>query len=390
MIRVAQVIETLGRGGAERLLVDIAHEIDRKRFTMSVYTLFRHPRTYAGALKDLGIAETCLELRGRGDILWGIARLPALLRREGADVVHTHLFSANIIGRLAARAVRLPVVSSLHDADYEPAVLQGNPGLTPWKQGLLQHADRLAAWVSRANLVAVSEYVADSARRRLVLGASRVEVVYNGVDTSIFHPNVKDERRRVREALGLSASTRVVISIGRMIPTKGQGTLLEAVRLLLDRAIDVHVLLAGEGQWRSRYEALARDLGLQGRAIFLGDRADIPVLIGAADVLALPSLHEGFGLALIEALACGVPVVASRTGPMPELVRDGETGLLIDAGSATELAASLAVILLDDDRRRRMGAVGREDAVARFSLPRMVRQLEAVYERVARRQRLAG
>ena len=389
MIRAAQVIETLGRGGAERLLVDIAREIDRKRFTMSVCTLYRHPRTYAEALKDLGIAETCLELRGRGDLLRGIAKLRAMLRREGADVVHTHLFSANIVGRLAARAAHLPVVSTFHGVDYEPVVLQGSPGLTPWKQGLLRHADRLSAWVSRANLVAVSEYVAASARRRVGLGSSRVEVVYNGVDTGIFHPKVKDERQGVRSALGLSASTRVVIFVGRMTLEKGQGTLLEAVRLLLDRAIDVRVLLAGEGPWRSRYEALARDLDLQERAIFLGDRADIPALLGAADVLALPSLHEGFGLVLVEALACGLPVVASRTGPIPELVRDGVTGLLIEPGNATELAASLAMILLDDDRRRRMGALGREDAMARFSLPKMVRQLEAVYERVATAQGLA-
>ena len=215
--------------------------------------------------------------------------------------------------------------------------------------------------------------------------------LYNGVDTTIFHPQVKETRQAVRSALGLSASTGVVISIGRMTPQKGQGALLEAVRILLGRGIDVRVLLAGDGPSRSRYEALARELDLRDRAIFLGDWADIPALLGAADVLALPSLHEGFGLALVEALACGLPVVASRTGPIPELVRDGETGILVEPGNATELADSLATILLDDDRRRLMGALGREDAVARFSLPEMVRQLETVYERAAGTElRVAG
>ena len=103
-------------------------------------------------------------------------------------------------------------------------------------------------------------------------------------------------------------------------------------------------------------------------------------------MLALPSLHEGFGLVLVEALACGLPVVASRVGPIPEIVRDGETGLLVEGGNATELATHLAMILLDDDRRRRMGVLGREDAVTHFSLRGMVRQLEAVYERIAKTQ----
>ena len=275
------------------------------------------------------------------------------------------------------------MVSSLHDADYEPAVRLGNPGLTPSKQALLCHADRLTALASQARLIAVSEYVAACARRRLGLGPSRVEVIYNGIDTCMFHPSVRSHRQQIRAVLGLPESARVVISVGRATPQKGQATLLEAARLLLDRAIDVHVLLAGDGPWRARYEALASDLGLNDRAHFLGDRPDIPALLGAADVLALPSLHEGFGLALVEALACGVPAVASRTGPIPELVREGETGFLIEPGNAKELAASLAVLLLDDDRRRVMGELGREDAVARFSLPNMVRQLEGLYERVA-------
>ena len=383
MIRVAQVIETVGRGGAERLLVDIGRGIDRKRFALSVYTLYRHPRTYAQALKDLGVVETCLDLRGRSDLPLGIFRLRALLRRDEASLVHTHLFFANIVGRLAACAAGLPVVSTLHDADYEPAVLQGSPGLTPLKQALLCQVDRLTASASQAKVIAVSEYVGASARRRLGLGPSRVEVIYNGIDTNIFHPSVRAHRQAIRSALGLSESALVVISVGRATPQKGQGTLLEAARLLLDRALDVHVLLAGDGPWRPRYEALARELGLQGRAHFLGDRPDVPALLGAADVLALPSLHEGFGLALVEALACGVPVVASRTGPIPELVREGETGFLIEPGNAAELAASLAVLLRDDGRRREMGEIGREDAVARFSLPGMVRQLEGLYERVA-------
>jgi glycosyltransferase involved in cell wall biosynthesis len=380
MIRVAHVIESIGRGGAERLLVDIGRATDRSRFALRVYTLYEQPRTYAEALRVLGVQEECLNLRGKRDLPQGFNRLRALLLRDGADIVHTHLFGANLLGRLAARRLGLPVFTSLHDADYEPVVRDGNPGLTIWKQLLLQAVDSLTARLSGTQIVAVSEYVAASTRKRLGLPSGSIRVIYNAIDTDIYHPRVREARPTVRSQLGLPADAQVVISIGRMTPQKNQGTLLEAVRLLEDRGVRAFVLLAGDGPWRSRYEARAHELGIWARTRFLGDRADVPELLGAADILAFPSLHEGFGLALVEALACGLPVVASRLAPITEIVRDGETGLLVDARSAPELASALVTLLGDADRRSRMGTVGRRDAVSRFSLPVMVQRLEAMYQ----------
>lgn len=385
-IRVAHVIESIGRGGAERLLVDIARVADRS-FALHVYTLYRQPRTQAEALRAAGVPETCLDLRGKRDLSRGYRRLIALLERDRADVVHTHLFSANLLGRLVARRLGVPVVSSLHDADYEAVVREGNPGLAKWKQRLLQAADSLTARLSRAQIVAVSEYVAASARRRLCVRPDCVRVIYNAVDTETFHPRVKEGGPQTRSVLGLPQDALVVISIGRMTPQKNQGILLEATRILQANGIDTFVLLAGDGPWRSRYEARARDLGLSSRALFLGDRPDVPDLLGAADVMAFPSLHEGFGLALVEALACALPVVASRITPISEIVRDGQTGLLIDPRSAEDLGSGLAVLLRDEGRRHRMGTAGRRDVLARFSLPVMIARLEGLYREMVSKTR---
>ena len=313
-----------------------------------------------------------------------------LLERDRADVVHTHLFSANVVGRMVARRLGVPVVSSLHDADYEAIVREGNPGLTIWKQRLLQAADSFTARLSRAQIVAVSEYVAASARRRLRLRPGSVRVIYNAVDAEVFHPRAREQGPHTRSTLGLPLDARVLISVGRMTPQKNQGTLLEATRILQANGVDTFVLLAGDGPWQSQYEARARDLGLSTRALFLGDRPDIPDLLGAADVMAFPSLHEGFGLALVEALACGLPVVASRIAPISEIVRDGQTGILIDPRSAGDLASGLATLVTDEGRRHRMGTEGRRDVLARFSLPVMIANLEALYrETVSQARRSA-
>ena len=388
-IRVAHVIETIGRGGAERLLVDIARFTDRSRFALHVYTLYRHPRTQAEALRTADVPETCLDLRGKRDLARGYHRLRALLERDRADVVHTHLFSANVLGRMVARRLRVPVVSTLHDADYEAVVREGNPGLTKWKQRLLRAADSLTARLSRAQIVAVSEYVATSTREHLHLRPSSIHVIYNAVDAEVFHPRARERGPHTRSTLGLPLDARVLISVGRMTPQKNQGTLLEATRILQANGIDTFVLLAGDGPWRSQYEARARDLGLSTRALFLGDRPDIPDLLGAADVMAFPSLHEGFGLALVEALACSLPVVASRIAPISEIVRDGQTGILIDPRSPGDLASGVATLVTDEGRRHRMGTEGRRDVLARFSLPVMIANLEALYrETVSRARRL--
>jgi glycosyltransferase involved in cell wall biosynthesis len=382
MIRVAQVIEALGGGGAERLLVDTARVIDTSRFELRVYTLFSARRHFAQALSDLRVPEHCLDLSSTFDLPRGVRRLRAQLGSHPVDIVHTHLFAANLVGRVAARLEGIPVVSTIHDADYEPVVRLGNPGLTPWKQALLQLGDRWTAKLSRAHMIAVSEYVAASVRRRLGVDGWRLEVIPNAVDTEIFRPLEAARRSAAREKLGLAAQAPVVTAVGRMTPQKGHDVLLRAFARVQSAIPAARLLLVGDGVRRPGCETLAQELGISARASFLGIRSDVPEILAATDVLVLPSLHEGFGLVLIEALAAGVPVIGTRTGPVPQIIRDGETGLLCEPGDVSSLAAALSSLIGDPVRLREMGRRGRDDAQARFALPGMVRRLESLYENV--------
>jgi glycosyltransferase involved in cell wall biosynthesis len=381
MIRVAVVIEALGRGGAERLLVDTARCHDRTRLSLHVYTLFSVRRDYSDALQALGIPETCLELTSARQIVSGVKRLRRQLQARPADVMHTHLFAANTVGRGAAWLEGMPVVSTYHDADYEPVVRLGNPGLTPLKQALLRMVDRISARLSKGHALAVSDYVARSVRERLGYPPERVTTLPNGVDTTLFCPDPL-HRSETRQSLGISDDEFLVLCVGRMTPQKGQATLLQALSRL--RPNRNRTLMVGDGPHRSALEQLCRDLGLSESVSFVGTRADVPDLLRAADVLVLPSLHEGFGLVVAEALASGTPVIASNVGPLPEIVSNGNTGLLVEPGDPQSLANGLMELLTQPERRRAMGGRGREEVLRRFGLPLMLERLEEVYKRLAK------
>jgi glycosyltransferase involved in cell wall biosynthesis len=382
VIRLAAVIEALGRGGAERLLVDTARLLDRTRFELSVYTLFAARRDYAEALRVLEVPEVCLGLASLREIPRGVKALRAALREREIDVVHTHLFAANVVGRIAGRVERRAVVSTYHDADYEPVVRRGNRGLTAPKQAILRILDGATCLWSRTMVVAVSEYVAASVRRRLRVPPRRMTVVPNAVDTEVFAPDA-GKREAARSALGLPSTALVGICVGRLTPQKGQDLLLNAFVEVRRTVPSSRLLLVGDGAHRAEYEELSRRLGLGDAVQFLGVRADVPELLRAADLLVLPSRHEGFGLVLAEAMACGTPVVAARIGPVPEIVDDGETGRLFAPEDTKGLAAAVRDLLVDPEMRRRLGARGRREAEARFSLPRMVSRLESLYAAVA-------
>lgn len=389
MIRVAVVIEALGRGGAERLLVDTARGLDRARYSLDVYTLFEARRDYAPALQELGIREVCLGLHGLRSLPSAALRLHALLREHAPDLVHTHLYVANQVGRVAARLSRLPILSTYHDADYEPIVRVGNPGLSRTTHLLLQLLDIASLISSRARVVAVSDYVAASVQRRLRVPASRTTVIHNGVDTTLFRPDARG-RADARTQLGLSASSRILICVGRMTPQKGQSTLIRAMAHIRRSLPESQLLLVGEGDSRQSNEALSVRLGLTAAISFLGARWDVADLLRASDLLVLPSLHEGFGLVLAEALATGLPVVASRVGPVPEIVSHDATGLLVPPSDPEALAGAILELLTNETRRARMRVSARAEAIERFSLPKMVRALETLYSEMVRLHPGAG
>ena len=387
-LRVLHLIEDLGSGGAERLLFVNLSRLDRPRFENMVCHLYDRALHWRQPILDLGVPVMSLGLTSIRDLPLGVARLVRLLKAERVDLIHTHLYGANLVGRAAAALAGVPVVSSLHNPDYEPAVLKDNPALFPAKVWALNRLDRLTSRVARPHFVAVSEYVRQSAVKHLGIRPGRATVIYNPIDFTRFRRDASTAAAasQVRRDLNIDPNDRVLLSVARLDPQKGLRYLVEALPAIVRDFPDTIAVFVGGGAPESRaaLETVADTLGVRRNVRFAGVQADITSYLEMCDVFVLPSLYEGLGIALVEAMAMERPCVASRTTAIPEVVEDGVSGVLVPPADAAALAGAIVRLLRDPALRTRMGVEGRRIARERFDVTRNIHQLEAVYERVAR------
>jgi glycosyltransferase involved in cell wall biosynthesis len=302
--------------------------------------------------------------------LGGLYTLTRLLRRR-ADLLHTHTqLAPNILGRIAARAAGIPVVSHLHIENYVRA-----NRLARLAHRTLDNAT--ARLCSR--IVVVSEETKRAFERQGYPGRS-MEVVYNGVELPP-PPRDGDLRRELR----IPTDVPVVAEVARLAEVKGQRVLIDALARL-DGACAVLIGddLEQRGAFRAELARHAERRGVADRVVFAGYRPNAAALAGEADVFVLPSSAEGLPVVLLEAMAHGRPVVATRVGGTPELVTDGETGLLVSPGDVEALASALEGLLRDPERRRRLGDAGRRRVEKHFSAEAMTRRLLEIYQEVAR------
>jgi glycosyltransferase involved in cell wall biosynthesis len=286
------------------------------------------------------------------------ARLANLLEEVRPDVAHAH---GPVAYRCAARAVRsrAPFVLSVH-------------GLSGWR-GTVIHADVV---------VTVSEYARDAIRRR-VRDGSRLRVIRGTSDCSRF-ADYRDAAPTFREEFGLG-DRPLVACVGRLVPAKGQHVLLEAAKRVAAEVPEARFVIVGgrSAGYERRLRRMCVRLGLQDTVVFTGERRDIPRVLAGSDILVQPSFEEALGLSVIEGMASGLPVIASRVGGIPEVVTHGVTGLLVAPGNADGLADAVRRLISDRELRLRMGESGRERALGEFNLDAMVDQLVSVYEEVS-------
>lgn len=368
--RILFVITSTGTGGSESMLRELVLGLDRERFTPSVCSL-RTPGHVADELAAAGNTVFTLGLPdkpGVTDLASGVFRLARQLDEHRVDVVQSFLYRANFMSPLAARLSSAgPVVVSGHRS---LAPLQGRVAVASAR--LIQ---RLADGVV-ANSEAVRDYlVANEGARR-----GRVEVIYNGVDLERFGGQ---DRSALRAELGWAPEDLVIGAVGRLEPVKGYDHLLQAVARLATSGRPMKLAFAGDGTQREPLAALARQLGIEGRVLFLGFRKDVAALYGAFDVFVLSSLREGFPNVVIEAMASGCPVVATRVGGVAEIVVDGQSGLVVEPASAESLTGALQALADDEALRHALAAGGRRRVEERFALARSIRAHEQLYERLA-------
>ncbi len=356
-LRVAHVTLGLDVGGQEKLLVEFARCADRRRFEL-VFVSLGGRGVLADDLEAWGWPVVALgEPTGFRPGL--VLRLARLFRAERIDVVHTHDERPHIYGAFAARlagASRL-----IHTRHHGMA-----DRLSRRQAGLVRLAARLTD-----PFVCVS---ADSARQAVRQGvpARRVRVLHNGIDLTRFDPPA------VREG-------GPVVTVARLSPEKDIGTLLHAAVLAAREDDAFRLEIAGDGACMADLRRTATELGLNGRVRFHGQVRDVPALLARAGLFVLPSLTEGVSLTLLEAMACGLAVVATRVGGNPEVVADGETGLLTPPGDPAALSRALLRLRRDDPERLRMGQAGRRRVERWFDVRRMTAEYEKMYLGLDRR-----
>lgn len=342
----------------------IARHHDRARYPVLVGSLERAGPLQA-AMASLGTPTFALDAGGGWSGWTAAQRLAALVRDEGVGLLHAHCFFPTLWGLAAARIAGVPFVFTRHHSDHH------------LRLGKRWHA-RLDGWSARhaTRAIAVSEATRAIMIEREGVPPERIAVVWNGMDPL---PEPSPEAvRATREALGLAEGAPVCALVARLHEEKGHAVLLDALPAVLREVPELVVLCAGDGPHREALERRALERGLSAHLRFLGQRGDVPALLSLSTLAVLPSLAESFGFAALEAMSLGRAVVASRAGGLPEVVADGETGLLTGVGDAAGLAAALVALLTDPARREAMGAAGRARA-ALFTSDRMVRGYEAVY-----------
>ncbi|MDQ3996680.1 MAG: glycosyltransferase family 4 protein, partial [Gemmatimonadota bacterium] len=291
-----------------------------------------------------------------------LATIVKVLRRQRVDVVHSHEFFASVYGGAAAWLLRTPHVITMHGSRYYLSRRRRRIAL------------RWSAKHSRA-VVGVSSAKAAELTAALALPPTAVHVVYNGV------PQHLGERSRVRRELGIGPDELLIVAVGSLFPVKGHIVLLEALAMLREAAElpPWRAAIAGTGREERALRGFVDEHGLTDRVALLGFRSDVPDVLAAADVYAMPSLYEGSPLALMEAMFAGKAIAASAAGGIPELVSHDQEALLTPPGHAAELAMSLRSLLSDPERRARLAAAAQQRAASRFTLERMTDDYERLY-----------
>lgn len=369
-LRLLFVLTSPVRGGVEEVVLALLRRLDPAAFRVALAAPPALLESLAPDLAGVPVATAAVSASSWRNVS-EIRRLGAFVERVRPDVVNPHLFRSVLVAAPLARALGVP------------AVVETYHGREAWRQGPLRGsflADRLVAR-TLDRVIAVSE----AARVFLVRGkgypASKIVVVPNGRDLSVFRPGMA--RAAARGELGLAETVPVVGVVGRLETQKGHAYLLEAWRSVTRALPETRLLVVGDGSLRGALEARARELGIAGSVLFTGFRSDVPRMLDAIDVLALPSLYEGMPLTAIEASAMALPIVATAVDGTPEVVRSGITGLLVPPADPEALARALAPLLRDPAARRRMGAAGRQHALARFDLEAQVEATARVYRGVA-------
>jgi L-malate glycosyltransferase len=352
MLNVLHLVLGLKTGGLEVFVLDL------RRHLVSRVNSYVACMNYEGELASQVEREAYFPLyrHARGSLFRKIHYLRQYCVRQRIDLIHTHSVGPHLIGALTGFSLGLSVVHTKHGRDDARSVKE-------------LYFSKIAS-LATDSIVAVSQDIASLCTDLKLAQPDRIRVICNGVDVSRFSPP--------KEHRGKGARVRIGI-VARIAQEKNHTGLLGAVRILADRGLSLELVVVGNGPLLAQAVATTKHLGIDPLVHFLGVRQDIPELLNTMDIFVLPSLSEGMPLTLLEAMACGLPVVATKVGGNCEVVLDGVTGILVDSTDSQALADGLALLIRDPDLREHMGRAGRRRVVASFAMGQTAQEYWNLY-----------
>lgn len=365
-MRILHINSARSFAGGERHTADLANELSRRGH--EVFAAVAPLSPLIAELKRISTRNTFeLPLRNALDVQSAI-ELARRVRENGIEIIHAHVARDYLLAALASRRSNVPLVLTRH---------------------LERPLKSLHRWtLSRvARVIAVSEAVERSLLEQKIFVPEKIRRIPNGIDVDRFERLARGfDTRRFRRLMGVE-ERRLVGITGELREHKGQEDFLRAAGIVAHERPNVDFIIAGEDpgprkEYRARLERLAAELGITERVHFTGWLRDVLELLPALDIFVSASHVEPFGLVMVEAMACGLPVVATLTGGAREIVEDGVTGKLVPVRDAEAMAEAIAALLSDDAARQLMGERGRERARSRFGLSRMVSETEELYREV--------
>lgn len=365
---VFHLVETLQIGGTETQAVHTALHQHLMGQQVTVGCL-RAEGPLLDTLQSAGIpivefrkSKKLLSIQGA----WQLLRLAQFLREKQFQVLHAHDLMSNLLGVPAARFAGTPIIiSSRRYLDLE------------WWCGSLRN--KIAAWIYKlsTHVIVNSKSIRDLLVDRDRVRREKIKVIYNGIDTDRFSEAISNQNANLSSIRRDSVLVAVVANM--YSPLKGHSCLIAAAKDLCRDFPQVRFVLIGDGVERLKLEQSVEEMALQKQVLFLGSREDVPELLASCDLFVLPSESEGLPNAVLEAMAAGLPVIATSVGGVPEVIEHEVTGLLVPAGEPAALSKAILRLLRDEGLRHRLGRAGRERVARDFSFDRVITVLKSLY-----------
>ena len=370
-MRILQLISSAGFFGAENMIIELASSLAASgdKVTIGVFSN-RHARgegscELAVQAKARGFKTEVFECGGRID-LRTVAAIRRYCRENGVEVIHSHGYKSNIYSYLANRSLKIRIVTTCH-----------NWINTNSKMSLYTRLDKF--FLKRFDAVAA---VSEDVKHQLLeagVKPEKLKVIGNGINIERFKVSAKTAEK-TRESFGVSIASTIVGTVGRLSPEKGYGFFLEAAKEILAKKKDCCFVFVGDGGERAGLEELSMKLGIAGRVIFAGKRSDIPDVLSAMDVFVLSSLTEGQPMALLEAMATGVPAVCTSVGDVPKILKGGQAGLIVPPSDNKALAEAILKVLNDPALASRLSESALKTVKEEYSSGRMAAEYRACYK----------